>query len=60
MRIVLTLDESLTVGAHIDEEPHPSQDQCLALRDLAQVGGMLRPYLLGEQSYPQTGGGGGR
>ena len=46
MRIVITLDESLTVGAHIEEVPDPTPLQCLALRDLAIFAGQRRYDLL--------------
>ena len=46
MRIVITLDESLTVGAHIEEVPDPNPAQCLALRDLAMLAGQRRYDIL--------------
>ena len=49
MRIVITLDDSLTVGAHIEEVPDPNPMQCLALRDLAMMAGQFRNILLNKE-----------
>lgn len=46
MRIVITVDESLTVGAHIEEVPSPTPSQCIALRDIAVCAGERRAMLL--------------
>jgi hypothetical protein len=46
MRIVITLDESLSVAAHIEEVPNPTPMQCLALSHLAIAAGERRALLL--------------
>jgi hypothetical protein len=46
LRIVITLDESLTVGACIEDVSTPNQSQSLALRDLSVLAGLLRRSLL--------------
>ena len=47
MKIILTVDDSLTVGASIEDEPSPNPAQCMALRDLAIMAGEYRQHLLG-------------
>jgi hypothetical protein len=47
MRIVITLDESMSVGAYIEEVPDPTPVQCLALSHLAIAAGERRALLLG-------------
>lgn len=47
MRIILTLDDTLTVGAAIEGEENPNPAQCQALRDLAIMAGEYRQHLLG-------------
>jgi hypothetical protein len=44
-KIVITLDESLTVGAYIEGVPSPNQRQCRALRDLVELAAQLRGSL---------------
>jgi len=51
VRIIIDLDESITVGAHIEGVGKPSPQQALALRDLAITAGELREVLLGH-IYP--------
>lgn len=46
MRIVIELDESLTVGANIEGVTRPSREQAEALLNLARVAGNYRQYLL--------------
>lgn len=48
MRIVIDVDETLTVGAHIEGQKSPNPAQCQALRDLAIMAGEYRSQLLGE------------
>jgi hypothetical protein len=45
MRIVITLDESLTVGAYIEGVSNPTPAQCTILRNLASVVSVLRNEL---------------
>lgn len=47
MRVVFEVDEALTVGGYIEDVPHPTQIQAVALRDLAVEVGRRRDALLG-------------
>lgn len=48
MRVVIDIDETLTVGAHIEGVTQPTQNQCEALRELAITAGNYRSYLVTE------------
>lgn len=54
MKIVLEIDESLTIGIHIDGVARPYPNQCRALRELAVTAGYFRNALLGKEDAPMT------
>jgi hypothetical protein len=45
MKIVIEMDETLTVGAYIEGVYRPTQPQCRALRDLAALAADYRADL---------------